>query len=461
MLRTNVQKILILAFVFFMPVDLFADVNLTALSISGMSAIRFGRVDLQKANDQEVTLRITSSKRNPGDACAPQYQVFQRLSGPLTNEQGMSLNTSALLTGGQTGSNAFGSFYLMGLDNLGYSDQLVYASDTCGHSDSFRVIYRADPSAIRESGNFTGNVVYTVRPMDGGSQAQVVMRVFMESIGNIDVKTKSSSGIDSVSLRTEGAGMQSGYFSINYKNNYGDKINIYQELLEPLRNDTAETLDAEVIHFFTAGDCRELRFQNASPLERKRELICADTDADGTATINFQVSEQAQSLRAGIYSGRVRYVIESSQGEKNYEINLNLEIMPVFKMEVEYPSGGVNFNRLLPTDPPQLREVLVKIKTNLGRPYNVTQMVGGELTNEKGQALAKDYFTFRQEMASGSNGRVFAPDFVPVPLKDAPLFYSDPKGSPAQFKVIYRLRPAEAMAPGNYNTAITYSLGEI
>jgi hypothetical protein len=454
MLHTNVRKYALSAILLLLTIPVQADVNLTAYPTSGGSTIRFGRVDLQKANDQEVTIRITSTG-------GQQYQVFQRLSGPMANEQGMSLGRSVILTGGKNGSNSFGSYYLLGLDTLGYSDQLIYSSDTSGHSDSFSVIYRADPAEIRESGNFMGNILYTVRPTGGGSQSQVVMRIFLESIGSLNIQARSSSGLDSVNLRSEGAGMQTGYFSISYKDNYGDKVSIYQEILEPLRDDLNQNLQPETVQFSTSGDCKDQPYQNSSTLERKRVLLCSDSNVNGTLTVNFQFSPQTPEQKAGLYYGRIRYTAESSQGTKVFDVTLKLEVLPIFKMEVEYPAEGMNFNRLLPTDPPQLREVIVKVRTNLGRPYNVTQMVSGMLTNEKGQELNKDYFTFRQELAPGASGKIFASDFIAVPLKDTPLFYSDPQGSPAQFKVVYRLRPFEGMLPGSYNTSITFSLGEI
>jgi hypothetical protein len=52
-------------------------------------------------------------------------------------------------------------------------------------------------------------------------------------------------------------------------------------------------------------------------------------------------------------------------------------------------------------------------------------------------------------------------DFTPVPIGDVPIFSSDNKGSSAEFKVIYRIRPYSDMFSGNYRMAVFYSLGEI
>ncbi|MCK5601480.1 hypothetical protein KAR91_06420, partial [Candidatus Pacearchaeota archaeon] len=165
--------------------------------------------------------------------------------------------------------------------------------------------------------------------------------------------------------------------------------------------------------------------------------------------------------KAGTYRGKLKYTIEA--GENRHEANIDLEVEadPIFTMDVDLPTGGLSFERLLPSSQPVLREVVVQVKTNLGRPYMVMQNIASPLTNETGVQMPEEYFTMKIELLDGQSGKVMYSDYQPVPGSDHPIFASDNKGSPSSFKVVYRLRPFAGMAAGDYSTAIRFSLGEI
>jgi len=274
------------------------------------------------------------------------------------------------------------------------------------------------------------------------------------------VETKASNGKDSIDLKTEGPGQQSGYFNISFQDLSNLGVLIEQELIEPLHNDRNEVLDSEFIKFSTSGQCQEQDYPSLVPLEREKKVLCRDRDAQGDLTVHFQLEPKTDEKKSGTYQGRLRYSLQSGNQAKNYEVKLQVEIMPIFKMELEYPSGSMNFNRLIPNDPPQTREVLVRVRTNLGRPYSVTQSLVSPMTNEEGTIFDSKHFVSRQELIDDSQGKVSAPNFQPVEPKSTTIFYSDNDGAPAKFRVIYRLSPFEGMDPGKYGTSITYSLGE-
>ena len=144
-----------------------------------------------------------------------------------------------------------------------------------------------------------------------------------------------------------------------------------------------------------------------------------------------------------------------------YTYDLEVDIPPVFELDAEYPDGGVSFNELLPDSPPQMKEVVVSVKTNIGKPYEVIQNVSTTLTNESGKMIDREYFTVRAELVAGEAGRIQPEDFTPVQEGDTILFVSDKSGSPSRFKVGYRLRPYRQMPPGEYKTGVVYSLNEI
>lgn len=431
----------------------FADVSISINPIEGGSSLNFGAVNWSKNNDKQVNIRVNSSSGEP-------YQVYQRLSAPLVNDRGYSLNRSALQTGALTGSNAYGSLYLQGPEYLGYVDQLIYSSDQSGHSDSVTAFYRANLEEIKEPGNYFGNIIFTVRPLGGAAQAQALLKIYLESAPESHIETNASHGKDSVYLKTEGPGQQGGYFSMTFKDLSDSGLSITQELIEPLHNDRNEILDSKRITFSTSGECQEQDYPSLVSLEQERKTICRDRDAQGDLTVHFQLDPKADEEKAGTYRGRLKYSLQSGSLSQDYEVELQVEIMPNFKMDLAYPSGNMSFNRLIPKDPPQTREVIVNVHTNLGRPYSVTQSMASPMTNEKGELFDSKHFVFKQELIDASPGKVSATDFQPVEPKNTTIFYSDNAGDPAQFRVIYRLSPFEGMDPGKYGTSITYSLGE-
>jgi hypothetical protein len=82
------------------------------------------------------------------------------------------------------------------------------------------------------------------------------------------------------------------------------------------------------------------------------------------------------------------------------------------------------------------------------------------MVTTKGDEMKKDNFTMKVEQITGV-GRTTAQDFVAVPAGETPVFFSDAKGSPARFKVYYRLHAYSDVAAGEYSAPIMFSLSEM
>jgi len=121
----------------------------------------------------------------------------------------------------------------------------------------------------------------------------------------------------------------------------------------------------------------------------------------------------------------------------------------------------VSFEGLLPNSPPQNKEVLLSVQSNLQRPYMVTQNVTTPLSNEKGDEFDGRYFRINEEFSGQQKGKLQYNEFVPIPAGETPLYISDAQGSSATFKVIYQQRPYPGMEPGHYKAAVIFSLGEL
>jgi hypothetical protein len=197
-------------------------------------------------------------------------------------------------------------------------------------------------------------------------------------------------------------------------------------------------------------------------LSRKRTLVYSSDAADDEIWVNYQFNEQKKIPQvAGRFAGRINYTVESEVYNQTFPVDLEVEVEPVFELSTAYPPEGMKFTRLLPNGEPQYKEVIVTVNSNTGKPYWVSQNLSTSLTNEKGDQIVGDHFTIKQEVLDNGDGKVESNDFMPLKTGDSALFYSDKFGSPVKFKVVYRLRPYQGMQPGDYQTAVVYTLGEI
>ena len=438
------------------PTQLYAAVSLTVTPAEGGTSIRFGRVDTLSSEDKEVRIRVNSDE-------GKQYQVFQRMVGPLVNEKGETVDHTAILSGGLIGSNAQGTLYIQDVEQLGFADQQIYSSDPAGNPDSFLVFYKVDPRALTVSGSFQGQLLYTVRPVGGGSIDETVLTVTLETSVDLSIETSGNAGPDRVKISTEQRPVSDSTFSISFTNNVeGNPIKIYQQVDVLPRDELMQSIDTGLIQYLPlGGENGEILREASSDLRPEQVLIYEGTASHDAIGINFAVNQDmVQGYHAGEYEGQVRYVVETRQGEQTFDCHLALTVEPVFELKVEYPPDGMSFHGALETDPPQVRDITVTVKTNLGKPYVINQLIQAPLTNEKGAEFSSEFFTVREELIKG-DGEVQHVDFSPVSKGEVPLYVSDGQGTSAVLRISYRMKPYPDMQAGNYKVQVMYSLGAI
>ncbi len=442
--------------IFILPTIAHAVLNLNATPLDGSSSLRLGRVDTKTSASQEVRLRINSSE-------GKQFQIFQRVVQPLTNERGNELNSLALKSYALSGSNAQGTLYGVDPSPLGYADQLLYTSSPNGDSDAFTIIYSVNGQDVEGSGSYLGQILYTVRAIGGGAQQEVFLSVTLEAASGLVFSVEGSSGKDLVRLKCLREDNQSeGYAKISFSGNTGQEIRIYQDMDKFLRDELNSFLGLQVLQFETSGNAQgQIAFPSPSVLERKKVLLYSSKAEADSFTIRYLVSpERFNDQKAGRYQGQLHFWLESDATQERRDLNLELEVASIFKLEVKYPEEGVHFSNLLPNLPPQTKAVLVQVRSNLGKPYLVIQQVPDQMTNERQEKLPQGHFVMKLEPIENSSGKTNFSDFVPVPLGDTPIFSSDAKGSSSQFKVHYRLTAFPEIQPGDYAAPIIYSLQE-
>jgi len=233
--------------------------------------------------------------------------------------------------------------------------------------------------------------------------------------------------------------------------------------VEPVPQDELFTeIDENVVMFIASGATdAEMQPRALTSLTRKRAVIYSSQKKEDSFQVNFILNPDGiERQKSGIYMGHLKYIVRTDQSEQQFDISLEVKVEPVFAIEVDLPSEGLSFERLLPNSPPTIREVEVQVKTNLGKPYMVMQNAVSPLTNDKGNEMPDQYFTYKGELLGQGKGKMIDTDYRQVPRGESLLYVSDNKGSPSRFKVNYRVRPYSAMVAGDYTTSIRYSLGE-
>jgi hypothetical protein len=237
---------------------------------------------------------------------------------------------------------------------------------------------------------------------------------------------------------------------------------VTQEFFDYPINENGDQLGTHVVQFYVYNTNEGQTFHpQLTSFGFAPEKIYESKGSVDELLVNFRINQEAVlSEKSGIYRGQLLYTVDTDTEKKSFRIDYELVIDRVFELDIIYPAGGMGFSKILPHLPPQEREVIVNVKTNLGRAYVVTQNLRTPLQNEEGEEIEKDHFLVKEELLRGSQGNVKQSEYGAVKVNDTSLFVSDSDGNPASFKVMYQLKPSETMKYGNYQTAIIYSLEE-
>ena len=129
----------------------------------------------------------------------------------------------------------------------------------------------------------------------------------------------------------------------------------------------------------------------------------------------------------------------------------SVSIRPELSLEVHSETGqDINLGTVTSAeDEPRMSRpvrVSVKVWSNLGTPYRVTQRVDAPLTNEEGKILATKNLLYTDPLVEGEGER---------DVESSPeIFVSDSKGLSENRTVIYKLRVPPGQAAGTYETML-------
>ena len=451
--KTILSLFFLLFLCFFIPNQVFADFNLSVTPREGGGNLNFGRTTVSSPSSREVNIRITATG-------GTQYQLYQRVVQPLTSSKGLSLNPEVITSYTYRGSNNSGTLYQEQELPLSYANQLLYSSSPNGNSDSFRMIFTVNRDALESSGSFFGKILYTLQPIGGASQVTRYLNVYMDASGELKVELDTSFSKSLIKLTTENKKDNEGYISFSFTNNPGEKIKIYQEIVDLPKDEGNIEINEGFVDFYITGNPKgELYSKVIQPLKKDRLLIYSSAQVEDNFYINFKLNKDKMHVQtAGIYRGQINYLVEGLNVQKKFIINFIVEVTPIFELEVEAPLGGMTFPNLSPTALATIKEVIITVNTNLNKPYIVNQTLTSSAISEEGKQISANLFTMQAVLSKEYAGEIKITNFIPVPVGDVSLFFSDDKGSPAKLKVKYKLQPDYSISPGEYAAMILYSL---
>ncbi len=447
--------IFVLVFVVIFTTKAYAVLEFSIIPINGGNDIRFSRGDLISGITKEVRVRITSTDNQ-------QYQVFQELVSPFINERGVTIDRPVLSASILPGSNGSGTAYLSSSQPVNRGQQLLYTSSSSARSEFFTLIYSVDQKYLSDAGTFTGLIQFSVRTVTGNERQTVQTNVFIESNSQITYDVHGSSSQNLVRIENKENALPS-YVNLSFSGNSGSNIAVYAQILTYPINDLNFELVSGILKLSLEGSLDgALSFQDTVDIPRNRVLIYKSTQQSDSFSARFTLSpDNLAKVLAGSYRGVIRFSFETDRGVNNFDINLDINILPLFEIALDFPQGPISFKGLIPGSDPQIKEVVVQVRSNLHRPYIVNQKVSDLLVNVKGQEISEKYFMSRQVLNVDYFGTPAAEEFVSVKKGESAIFYSDNKGSSATFKVFYRLSAFPGMNPGDYRTVILYSLNEL
>ncbi len=437
-----------------------ATFTLSVTPYEGGYDLRFGRVSyiVDRVN-REVIIDVNTD-------IGTRYQVIQSVLEPLSNNEGDRIRQSNFLIYGIRGTNRVGTLNVEQEIPVSIGRQVLYTSNSAGEADSFTLVYSIIPSPDILPGSYRGRIAFDLEPIDSTQDSvTVILNIFAEVDVESKVEIKTETGSRNIILKFgENQEFMSEDILFNIKGGFGKEFKIFQEVTQQPISNEGNYLDWEAVNFIGSGAEKGSVISNFSSLSDEKEVIY-NSSVNGEADrfiITYILADLPQQ-KAGIYRTSIRYFLEGMAFAEPQFINsldFEIEYPAIFELVVTPEIGsGIEFRNLKSREPPRTSEITLQVKSNLGKPYQVSQRISSLFVNKEGEAIPEGYFKLKTESLD-TKGILKYPKKESVNLNEMVLLISDEQGSPDTFKVIYELSLPPDLPAGDYSTLITYSILE-
>jgi len=434
--------------------------TLTVAPYEGGYDLRYGKVNyISERANKEVNINITSD-------IAKQYRLVQTLLEPLSTAEGVRIPQNNFVVYGIRGTNRFGTLNVEQEMPVSLARQVLYTSNDAGVADSFTLVYGLIISSKVAPGSYRGRIAFALEPIESTqSSVTVILNIFAEIEVESSVEISTEAGSKNIFLKFDPKEPRPANILVAIKGGFGRQFKISQLLSEQPVSNEGKLLDWSAVNLVGSGAQKGAVVNTVMPFSARQDVIYNSSsfgEAD-TFQIAYNLVDLPQVV-AGRYKTSIKYFLEGAfVAQQNLIDTLYLEIEypPVFNLIVTPEFGGaIQFRDLRAQQPPRTNEVVLKINSNLGRRYQVSQKIPSLFTNREGKAIPTRYFTLKEESLN-TKGILKYPHKTEVSLGEMVLFISDDTGSSDSFKVIYELTTPVDLQAGDYLTNITYSIAEI
>lgn len=403
---------------------------------------------------------------------AKRYEITQRVIQPLANRDNPAVTIQDnFVVRSISGSNRFGNLRFPTGDTAVRTEDIIYTSNSAGDADSFSLIYGLANASNLEPGYYTGRIGFTLNPI-GSNQQQVtkILEVYV-SITNqgplqprVEISTQTGSKYIILNPRKEKNQLSCDVL-VKINSAMKNQFSIVQFLAEPIESDEGNSLDKEKVNFTVRNTTKGISINSVKPLTNGPQVIYtsgSDGTCDSYFTVNFTLSDLSKQ-KAGKYRSRILYFLNEQGVQKKVDtLELEIDNEAVFDLLVtpQEQKYEIEFRDLKPQAPPKTSEVILEVKSNMGKPYQISQEMSGGLINKEGREIPSKYFTLLTENIEG-NGNAKFPEKQEVKKGSSILFVSDSKGMPAKIRVIYELSVSTDVRAGDYSANVAYSLLEM
>jgi len=455
-------KVLRLIFLLFflsgLPQKAFATFSLSVSPYEGGYDLRYGKVNIVIGKTlKEVTVSITSD-------IGKQYRLIQTLLEPLTNQQGDVIPQNNYFVYALRGTNKYGTLHVEQEIPVFLGRTILYTSNTQGLSDSFTLVYGLNPINL-QPGSYRGRIGFILEPIDSTQEAvNVILNVYAEVEVETAIEFNTLAGAKRIELETGKEDKQSFDVLVNIKGNLGSQFRIIQEVPELLTSPEGDQIPFEAVNLMVKEVKRGSGPTKPQNLSSRQEIYTSSPIGETESfIINYSLGN-LEGQKAGRYRANIRYLLEGAPSIKTGLLDtFSLEVFNprIFDLEVTPELGGIiRFTDLKPLQPPRIQEVIIQIKTNIKRRYQVSQNVISEFTDKEGNIIPQEYLKLRTESLE-TKGELKYPNKTEVKKGEMVLFISDKEGLPDSFKVIYELGIPLNIKAGDYSTRIVYTISAI
>ena len=401
--------------------------------------------------NEEVTVSVTSTE-------AAQYHLYLTTYQPLTSEFGNTIPQGAFIAFSPS-KNLLGTLRTELETPVMMGQMPVYTSNTAGSSDEFVLVFNIRVPEDQPGGVYRTQMTFTaelVNAKSGVSPSVITMDVRVEIRPTFRMVVKSAKGGNSLDFGHIAKDRLSAAESLNIEieSNIGTPYKIVQRMTEPLIAADGTLLDEEAFSFAVSG--LEERPVTSSPTAL---YVSGDKGSNALVPIQYTLKPE-ETQKAGVYSGSISLKVESASvlvPSEVFNIPVKIEIEPVFYLDAEMGHGrGLEFGTFKTGEEKRESQIFLTVHTNIGEPYQVTQIFSRKFTNPEGAVIPAGHFTYYGSQAQTGVLAVMSP--TPVQEGEAVVFTSDKAGTPAKFILNFSLTvPMEAQS-GSYTSDIKYTI---